>query len=136
MARVPPVSSPACLPEFPGYAYRPTSVVGIPLSTTAIMDGEPLSAREAARRLGISVTTLYDWFGQSDRGLLVIRGQRVTVDYSQGGPKGEGRILIEPAEVKRLKDLMRVRPQFIIPRRPLVRCETYPGIVVPLGRPR
>src|SRR5262245_44218494 len=67
-----------------------------------------LSATEAARRLGITVTTLYDWLGKSDVGLLEIRGQRVTVRYFQGGPLGQGRIKIEIDEIERLKEIMHV----------------------------
>ena len=94
-----------------------------------------LNAGEAARRLGITSTCLYDWLGQSDRGLLVIRGQAVTVNYFQGGPRGQGRIRIEAAEVERLKELMRVLPQAYAPRRMPVRAVNFPGITVPLGRP-
>jgi hypothetical protein len=95
-----------------------------------------LPPAEAARRLGITVPTLYDWLGRSDRGLLVIRGRPVTVDYLQGGPRGQGRIRIEPAEVERLKDLMRVRPAPAAPRRaPAAPPNTFPGITVSLGRP-
>lgn len=99
------------------------------------MDRELLSAQEAARRLGISVTSLYDWLGQSDRGLLVIRGQSVAVDYYQGGPQGQGRIRIDAAEVERIKELMRVHPQPSPVRPPPLRQSTFPGITVKLGRP-
>ena len=99
------------------------------------MHEELLSARAAACRLGIAVSSLYDWLGQSDRGLLVIRGQPVTIDYLQAGARGQGRIRIEPGEVERLKNLMRVRPQPSLPRRPPVRQASFPGIKVPLGRP-
>jgi hypothetical protein len=82
------------------------------------------------------VPTLYDWLGRSDRGLLVIRGRPVTVDYLQGGPKGQGRIRVEAAEVDRLRDLMRVRPAPVTPRRARAAPPTaFPGITVPLGRP-
>ena len=94
-----------------------------------------LSAPAAAARLGISVTTLYDWLGQSDQGLLVIRGQRTTIEYFQGGPRGQGRIQIEAAELDRLRELMRVHPQRAIPRQLPVRRDRFPGIKVPLGRP-
>jgi len=94
-----------------------------------------LSTREAARRLGITVTTLYDWLGQSSQGVLVIRGQRVTINYFQGGPQGQGRIRIEADEIERLRNVMRVLPKPVVPRRPPVRQETFPGITVPLGRP-
>ena len=100
------------------------------------MDEESISAQEAARRLGIAVTSFYDWLGQSDHGILVIRGQPFTIDYWQGGPAGQGRIRIAPAEVERIKEAMRVHPQRLLPRQASVRRESFPGIVVPLGRPR
>lgn len=94
-----------------------------------------LSPAQAGCRLGISVTTLYDWLGLSDRGLLVIRGQPVTIDYFQGGPQGQGRIRIEAAEVERVRELMRVRPQHLKPVRQRIPRQSFPGITVPLGRP-
>jgi len=100
------------------------------------MEGDLLTAREAARRLGISVTTFYGWLGQSDYGLLVIRGQPVTIDYLQGGPRGRGRVRIDAAEVDRINSLMRVRPKSLVERRPRTVPESFPGISVPLGRPR
>ena len=100
-----------------------------------VMDDELLSARAAARRLGITPATLYDWLGQSRRGLLVIRGQRVAIDYLQGGAKGQGRIRIAAGEVERLKDLMRVRTRHVATRRAPIRRDSFPGITVPLGRP-
>lgn len=99
------------------------------------MADELLTPKEAAHHLGIAVTSLYAWLGQSDSGLLVIRGKPVTINYLQGGPQGQGRIRIEAGEVTRLKELMRVKPQRIIPRDGPVRQQTYPGITVPLGRP-
>ena len=99
------------------------------------MTEELLCANEAARRLAISPATLYEWLGQSDAGMLRIRGRPVTIDYLQGGPKGQGRIKIEAREIERLKDLMRVRPHPLRPRRPPVRPASYPGITVTLGRP-
>jgi hypothetical protein len=99
------------------------------------MSDEMVSAGEAARRLGIAVTSLYDWLGQSDRGILVVRGQAVTINYFQTGPQGQGRIHLEQGEVDRLKDLLRVRPQPAMNRRPPVRRDTFPGISVSLGRP-
>jgi transposase-like protein len=99
------------------------------------MPDELLSAREAARRLGVSATTLYAWLGLSDRGLLVIRGRPVTVSYLQGGPRGQGRIRIEAGEVERVKDQMRVTPEPARSRRPPVHRSHFPGITVPLGRP-
>lgn len=94
-----------------------------------------LSPAEAAHRLGITVTTLYDWLGRSDRGLLVIRGLPVTIEYLQGGPAGQGRIRIERGEAERIRELMRVRPQTIRIRRPPLPQRLFPGITVPLGRP-
>ncbi|MBL8798492.1 MAG: hypothetical protein JNM56_31645 [Planctomycetia bacterium] len=69
----------------------------------------------------MTVTTLSDCLGQSDWGLLVIRGQPVTIDYLQGGAQGQGRIRIEAGEVERLKYLMRVWPHRVLPRRPPIR---------------
>jgi hypothetical protein len=99
------------------------------------MPEELLSTTEAARRLGVTVASLYDWLSQSDRGFLIIRGKPVTINYLQGGAHGQGRIKIATDEVERLKDQMRVRPQRLVPRRPPVRQNTFPGITVPLGRP-
>ena len=96
---------------------------------------ELLDVRESAAALGIRPATLYDWLGQSDRGLLVIRGQRVTIQYFQGGPAGQGRISFEFAEVLRLRELMRVRPHPMPQRRPSTQSTLFPGITVPLGRP-
>lgn len=100
-----------------------------------IVSCEFLNARDAAHRLGVSVTTFYDWLGQSDRGLLRIRGQRATIEYFQGGPVGQGRIQIEPGEIDRIRELMRVRTLVAPPRRPPIRRDAYPGITVPLGLP-
>lgn len=99
------------------------------------MHEELLSARAAACRLGVAVASLYDGLGQSDRGFLVIRGQPVTIGYLQGGAQGQGRIRIAAAEVERLKSLMRVRPQALLPRRPPIRPSTFKGISILLGRP-
>ncbi len=94
-----------------------------------------LSPREAADRLGVTPATLYDWLGRSDRGLLVIRGIAVTIDYLQGGAPGQGRIRVERREVERLRETLRVRPSPTPPRRPPVPRDRFPGITVPLGRP-
>ena len=99
------------------------------------MSDDLLTASEAARRLGISVTTFYAWLGQSDYGLFVIRGECVTIDYFQGGARGQGRIRMEAAEVEHIKELMRVRSNLRVPRRPPVRRETFAGIHVALGAP-
>ena len=100
------------------------------------MADEYIQPSEAARRLGISVTTLYDWLSQSDYGLLKIRGAKVTVEYLQSGPAGHGRIRIASAEIDRLMECMRVRPVAVLKRHPVMeRCE-YPGISVALGRPQ
>ena len=92
-----------------------------------------LSAPEAAAKLGITTTSFYDWLAQSDAGNFMIRGRPVTVDYSQGGRKGQGRIKIEAREVQRLKELMRVRPKLAVKRRPPTKRHHYPGITVELG---
>ena len=94
-----------------------------------------LSSQDAARQLGVSTTTLYDWLAQSNKSTLLIRGQPVAIDYLQGGPNGQGRVKIENREVDRIKDLMRVRPCPAILRRPPIRQKCYPGITVKLGRP-
>lgn len=94
-----------------------------------------LSANEAAERLGITKTSLYAWLAQSDAGNLVIRGVPFTIDYFQGGAKGQGRIKIESREVQRIREAMRVRPRPNHPRRPPRRMQTFPGITARLGRP-
>lgn len=100
-----------------------------------VMDDQLLSTQEAARRLGISVLTIYGWLDLSNRGLLVIRGQQAVIGYLQGGPKGQGRIKISAGEVERVKELMRVRPRLAPIRRPPTKNCFYPGITVQLGRP-
>lgn len=100
------------------------------------MADELLSAAAAAQQLGIKVTTFYDWLGRSRLGELEIRGRRVTINYLQGGAKGQGRIRLEAKEIARLKDLMRVASQNITPQRPPPAPRSWPGIVVPLGRPK
>lgn len=95
-----------------------------------------LSIQEAAEQLGLKATTLYDWLGRSRIGKLEIRGHRVTIDYFQGGAKGQGRIRIEEREIQRLKELMRVQPQAAVVPRPPPKPRNWPGIVVPLGRPK
>jgi hypothetical protein len=97
------------------------------------METDLLSTNDAARRLGISRATLYEWFARSNAGALVIRGQPLTIDYLQGGSKGQGRIKIEVREVDRLKEAMRVRPRTLHQRRPPKRRRHFPGIYVELG---
>jgi hypothetical protein len=99
------------------------------------MPDDLLTTREAARRLGLSTASLYDWLAQSNAGNLLIRGQPVTIDYLQGGAKGQGRIRIEAKEIERLKDLMRVRPRPPAARRMPTPSNHFPGITVKLGRP-
>lgn len=100
-----------------------------------MIDDQLLTAKAAAQRLGVSALTLYGWLGLSDVGEFLIRGQQVTIRYFQTGPRGQGRIRIESGEVERVKELMRVRPQHVIPRRRPTRRDQFPGITVPLGRP-
>ena len=97
------------------------------------MASELLNSTEAARRLGISVASLYDWLARSQRDEFLMRGQPCTINYLQGGAQGQGRIQIEVVEIERLKDAMRVQPQ---PKRRLqYRPRQFPGINVRLGRP-
>lgn len=95
-----------------------------------------LTAKQAAERLGISVLTLYDWLAQSDRGEYMIRGQAVVITYFQGGRRGQGKIQIQADEIDRLQEFMRVKPHTKIQRREPVRTTQFPGISVPLGRPK
>lgn len=99
------------------------------------MSEELLSTTEAARRLGISRASLYDWLGQSNAGQFALRGQSVTIQYLQGGARGQGRIKIEAQEVERLKDVMRVRPRPATARRASAPQNHFPGITVKPGRP-
>lgn len=94
-----------------------------------------LSSQEAAGKLGISVTSLYDWLARSDQGEFMLRGQPLTINYLQGGAQGQGRIKIEATEVERLKDAMRVRPRPGRLRSSPTHRQQFPGINVPLGRP-
>lgn len=98
-------------------------------------DEEMLTPGQAAGRLGVTATTIYDWLGQARRGVFVLRGRPVAVEFFQTGAKGQGRIRIPAREVERLRGLMRVpvAPERV--RRPPVRGDRYPGITVPLGRP-
>ncbi|MGE3806358.1 MAG: DNA-binding protein [Gemmataceae bacterium] len=94
-----------------------------------------ITAREAAQRLGIATATLYHWLQLSNAGAFVIRGQLTTINYFQGGRRGQGRILIDETELERLKECMRVVHRGPVSRRPPARSGNYPGINVPLGRP-
>ncbi|UBM36599.1 helix-turn-helix domain-containing protein [Bremerella sp. TYQ1] len=94
-----------------------------------------LSSADAAERLGISVLTLYEWLSQSDSGQFQIRGQRLFIEYSQGGAKGQGRIRISENEIDRLLGLMRVQPQAKKPRRSQSPKPKSHFITTPLGRP-
>lgn len=121
-------------PGFP-WGLRGCDAVTIQNQRFPVMDDPLLTPREAAARLGITVTTLYDWLGRSRYGLLEIRGQRVMIDYLQGGTKGQGRIRIEAHEVDRINELMRVKPRIVPARRPPLKRVNYPGITVKLGHP-
>jgi hypothetical protein len=99
------------------------------------MSGELLTSEEAAAALGISVLTLYDWLAQSDAGTFAIRGRPITIDYFQGGRRGQGRIKLAVAEIERLREAMRVHPNAPLPRRSPVETQRFPGIRVPLGKP-
>jgi hypothetical protein len=114
-------------------AEHATSLVLVRCSPS--MTERLFSAQEAADRLRISTATLYDWLAQSNAGTLVIRGQPVTIDYFQGGRKGQGRIRIEHREIERLQEAMRVHPSPRRQRRPPVRRQCFPGITVELGDP-
>ena len=96
---------------------------------------ELLPAAEAAQRLGIATTSLYDWLAQSNEGVFTIRGQSVTIDYFQGGPKGQGRIRIEVSEVERLLSMMRVMPKPTVVRKKPAKKSVLRHITTKLGRP-
>ena len=94
-----------------------------------------LSSLEAAEQLGIAVATLHEWLSLSDAGCFRIRGQRVTVEYYQGGRCGQGRIRLPQKEVERLLSMMRVSPRQTTsnphsPSKPKTK-----HITVALGRP-
>ena len=94
-----------------------------------------LSAAEAASQLGISVLTLYDWLSQSDAGTFMLRGQQVTIEYFQGGRRGQGRIRVQQSEVARLLNLMKVRPNPRAVRRSPRPKQSQSHITAKLGRP-
>ena len=94
-----------------------------------------LTAKDAAAALGISVLTLYDWLYQSDMGKFNIRGQPVTIDYYQGGRRGQGRIKIDVQETQRLLSMMRVSPKVPGTRKQPTKKSTLQHISTRLGRP-
>lgn len=99
------------------------------------MLSELLSSEKSAQRLGISVLTLYDWLGQSDVGEFIIRGQPVTIEYYQGGRRGQGRIKIDAQEIERLLLLMRVTPRTTYARKRPEKKTILQHITTKLGRP-
>jgi len=94
-----------------------------------------LSTTEAARRLGISRATLYEWLARSNAGSFLIRGQSVTIAHYRSGAAGQGPIKFEAEEIERLKNLMRVTPRRPRPRRKPAKPVSFPGITVRLGVP-
>lgn len=94
-----------------------------------------LSSQDAARLLGISTATLYDWLAQSDAGTFMIRGQLTTINYYQGGRKGQGRIKIDRQELERLLELMLVSPKSQPIRRTPRKQTLMQHITAKLGRP-
>ena len=99
------------------------------------MSSELLSSEQAARKLGIRVSTLYAWLGQSDTGAFEIRGQSVTISYYQGGHRGQGRIKIDHREVERLLSLMHVSPQTKALQKKPAKKPALRHITAKLGRP-
>ena len=99
------------------------------------MSHELLSSHEAAKRLGISRTTLYDWLSQSDSGFFVISGVAVSINYYQTGRNGQGRIQIEAKEIERLLSLMKVAPHSKRPLRTTRKKASLTHITATLGRP-
>ncbi|MDA1013988.1 MAG: DNA-binding protein [Planctomycetota bacterium] len=99
------------------------------------MSRELLSSQDAARRLGITTATLYDWLAQSDAGTFMIRGQPTTINYYQGGRKGQGRIKIDSQELERLLELMFVSPKSQTIRRAPRKQTSMQHITTKLGRP-
>ncbi len=101
-----------------------------------MMSNQLLTSHEAAKRLGLSVASLYEWLARSDSGEFILRGTPFTINYFQGGARGQGRIQIEASEIERIREAMRVRPQATPKRRTKVQPTHFPGITVPLGRPK
>lgn len=94
-----------------------------------------LTPAQAAQRLGIQTTTFYDWLGRARIGRLVLHGKPFALRFRQTGTRGQGRILIETAEIERLSECLLVRPRQVLSRAPRSPARTFPGIHVPLGRP-
>jgi len=92
-----------------------------------------LTLRQAADRLPWSAETLRRRLSDSDRGVLIVRGQLVQIDYMQSGAKGQGRISIDEREVARLADLFTPR-KAIVERKPHNKKHKGQYITVPLGR--
>jgi len=99
------------------------------------MFDKTFSTDEAANYLGIRVSTLYDWLSQSDAGTFMLRGQQVTIEYFQGGRRGQGRIRVQQSEVARLLNLMKVRPNPKPVRRSPRPKQSQSHITAKLGRP-
>ena len=99
------------------------------------MASELLNSAGAAKDLGISVATLYEWLARSRTNEFLVRGRTFSINYFQGGSRGQGRIQIEASEIARLKEAMRVHPQQVPKRRQPAKQQQYPGITVPLGCP-
>jgi hypothetical protein len=93
------------------------------------------NSAKAAQSLGVSVPTLYDWLSQSDAGTFQLRGLPVTIEYFQGGARGQGKIMLEAKEIERLLALMRVRPRPVSRRKLPTRKPTLQHITTKLGRP-
>ena len=99
------------------------------------MTNNLLNSGEAAKRLGVSTLTLYDWLSQSDAGTFVVRGHPTTIHYFQGGRKGQGRIRIPESEVNRLLSLMVVMPRAVKARKPSQKRRSLQHITAKPGRP-
>ena len=99
------------------------------------MSQQLLSSKEAAEMLGVSVLTLYGWLAQSNVGEFEIRGEMTTIEYFQGGKRGQGRIQIDRAEVQRLQELMKVKPTSSTRMQRPRKQSALPHITVKLGVP-
>lgn len=99
------------------------------------MPDDLVNTSEAARRLGIARTTLYQWLAQSTGGTFALRGRSVTIEFFQTGRRGQGRIQIAAQEIERLRQCMKVTPRRQQPPR-VTAPPVFPGITAPLGRPK